>query len=61
MQRIHREPPDAAIIREIAVVAQVDPRTIRRVLAGASVRGMAGRRARAALVEAGYLRPQDSK
>lgn len=47
--------PDSAALRELAVRADVDPRTIKRVLEGAAVRGMPGRRARRVLEEAGYL------
>lgn len=56
MQRSNR--PDAATIRTLAVRASVDPRTIIRLLDGATVRGMPGHRARAVLVEAGLLAPQ---
>ena len=55
-----RRRPDASIIREIAVAAQVDPRTVCRVLDGVNVRGMAGRRARDALLRAGYLTAPNS-
>jgi hypothetical protein len=40
---------DDATIRELSVAASVDPRTIRKILRGEQVRGMAGKRARAAL------------
>ena len=46
-----------ASIRALAVQASVDPRTIVAVIEGRPVRGMAGHRARAALVEAGLLPP----
>lgn len=46
---------DYAKARELAVRAQVDPRTILAVFRGDTVRGMAGRRARRVLVDAGYL------
>lgn len=49
---------DAASARRLAVKAVCDPRTIMRVLQGMSVRGDAGNRARAVLVEAGYLRAE---
>lgn len=50
---------DEALSRELAVRAQVDPRSIRREYAQpGSVRGMSGRRAREVLVEAGYLPPE---
>lgn len=45
---------DEATVRALAVEASVDPRTIRRVARGESVRGMAGARARKALESAGY-------
>jgi hypothetical protein len=44
---------DAATVRRLAVRADVDPRTIQKVYEGLPVRGMAGRRARGALAEAG--------
>lgn len=47
---------DAANARRLAVKAVCDPRTITRVLQGIPVRGDAGNRARAVLVEAGLLR-----
>lgn len=50
-----RKTIDAATARRLAVKASVDPRTITRVLQGVQVRGDAGNRARAALIEAGYL------
>jgi hypothetical protein len=45
----------AAIVRRLAVVAEVDPRTIERAYAGRPIRGSAGLRARRALVDAGLL------
>ena len=48
---------DAATIRELAVRADVDPRTISKVMDGQPARGMAGRRARAALIAGGFLEP----
>jgi len=49
---------DKATVRELAVRASVDPRSITRALAGESVRGMAGHRARRVLQEAGLLPEQ---
>jgi len=46
---------DESTIRELAVKAGVDPRTIEKAARGEPVRGMAGHRARAALREAGIL------
>jgi hypothetical protein len=51
---------DYAIARKLAVQAQVDPRTILRVHRGKPVRGMAGHRAREALIHAGFLRSAES-
>jgi hypothetical protein len=50
-----RTEPDQAMLRELAVKAGVDPRTILNVLRGKAVRGMPGRRAREVLVERGLL------
>lgn len=50
-------PLDKATIRELAVRASVDPRSIQRMLAGEPVKGMAGHRARRVLQEAGLLPP----
>jgi hypothetical protein len=47
---------DAATIRWLAVEASVDPKSIVKVARGEHVRGMAGRRATAALRAAGFLR-----
>lgn len=49
---------DAATLRRLAVLADVDPRTIRKVLDGAAVRGMTGQRVRAVLLAQGYLHDQ---
>ncbi|MBI4021158.1 MAG: hypothetical protein HY369_02860 [Candidatus Aenigmarchaeota archaeon] len=46
-----------ATLRQLAVSAGVDPRTIRAVAEGRPVRGMAGERARVALLTAGYTLP----
>ena len=51
---------DAATIRELAVRADVDPRTIAKVAAGRAARGMAGRRARDALIAGGYLESSEA-
>ena len=48
---------DAATARELAVRASVCPSTIQKAAAGIFVRGMAGQRARRALLEAGLMRP----
>lgn len=57
---VTRLPPlDTARVRELAVKAQVDPNTIRRVARKEGVRGMAGRRALAVLIAEGYLPPQE--
>ena len=47
----------AATLRRLAVRASCDPRTILAIAEGRPVRGMAGERARRALVEAGYPLP----
>lgn len=46
---------DEAKARALAVKAECDPRTIKKVLRGGFVRGMPGHRAKAALVEAGLI------
>jgi hypothetical protein len=46
---------EAALARELAVKASVDPKTILKAARGEHVSGMAGHRARAALKEAGVL------
>jgi hypothetical protein len=46
---------DAGTARQLAVEANVDPRSIIRVLQGQIVRGSAGARATAALKRAGLL------
>ena len=48
---------DTSTLRLLAVRASCDPRTILRVARGEVVRGMAGRRARAALIALGYPVP----
>jgi hypothetical protein len=47
---------DKATQRRLAVAADCDPRTIVKVFRGERVKGMAGERARKALIEAGLLR-----
>jgi hypothetical protein len=59
--RIHPIKLDTETTRRLAVRADVDPRTITRVAAGENVRGIAGRRAAMALVEAGLVRPLPSE
>ncbi len=46
---------DDATVRALAVEAHVCPKTIRKVLAGLPVRGMAGHRARCVLRVNGWL------
>jgi hypothetical protein len=50
---------DEALKRELSVKGDVDPRTLEKVLRGEPVRGMAGRRARRVLEEAGFDIPPD--
>ncbi len=50
------KPIDEATLRQLAVKADCDPRTIEKVLKGVPVRGMAGRRAARAVFEAGLKR-----
>lgn len=52
----HRPGVDAATLRELAVAASCDPRTIARVLAGADVKGVVRARIERVLRERG-LRP----
>lgn len=52
---------DKATLFRLAADASCDPRTIQRVYEGRTVRGMAGERARAALVKAGHLPEEVSK
>lgn len=54
-RKARRTKLDAAKIRQLAVRAEVDPRSIERVLQGADVRGMAGERAKRILKEEGLL------
>lgn len=48
--------PDQATLRELAVRAECDPRTIIRALRGEPVRGMAGHRIHKVLTEAGLVK-----
>lgn len=48
---------DKATIRALAVRASCDPRTIARVIEGRPVRGLAGQRALAAIIDAGVMPP----
>jgi hypothetical protein len=52
---------DEATVRELSVKASVCPRTIRRLVAGQPVRGLAGHRARAVLAEAGLLATSEQR
>lgn len=52
---------DAAMVRALAVEADVDPRTITKELDGTRTRGMAGRRARAVLLKAGLVATTDGE
>lgn len=56
-----RRPLDTPTARTLAVKAHVDPRTIFAVARGEHVRGDAGHRARAVLVEAGYITPSKGR
>ncbi|HKW48699.1 MAG TPA: hypothetical protein VJN70_14720 [Gemmatimonadaceae bacterium] len=47
---------DAATLRRLSVTASCDPRTIRKMLRGEKVLGLAGERARAALIKEGLIR-----
>ncbi|MBI5068141.1 MAG: hypothetical protein HZB56_07860 [Deltaproteobacteria bacterium] len=51
-------PLDAATLRRLSVEAEVDPRTILRVLKGLPVRGLPRYRARRVLLGAGFLQPE---
>lgn len=59
MTKTHTKTVDEATKRELAVRAEVDPRTIEKILRGEPVRGMAGRRARRTLEGAGLI-PADT-
>ena len=56
-----RNPIDYPTARKLAVEASCDPRTIRALVCGRPVRGLAGQRARAVLERAGLLKPIDAK
>lgn len=47
--------PDPGTLRALAVQADVDPRTIAKMLEGKNVKGMSGRRARSVLEAAGLI------
>ncbi len=47
---------DEANARRIAVAADCDTRTIKKIVRGELVRGMVGERARKALQEAGWIK-----
>lgn len=49
------------MLRRLSVEASCDPRTIRAILAGRQVKGLAGERARAALVKAGFVVPEQAR
>jgi len=49
---------DDATARKLAVNADVDPKTIQKAYRGETIRGMAGYRARQALIEAGLVSAQ---
>lgn len=49
---------DTATVRRLAAEAETDPRTIRKLLEGKPVRGLAAHRARRVLVAAGLLRAE---
>lgn len=55
--RTAREVIDEATRRRLAVLADVDPRTIDKVILGQPVRGAAGVRALAILTETGIVAP----
>lgn len=52
---------DEGTARKLAVKADCDPRTIRKVLRGEGANTIASRRARAVLVEAGLIGEDTSK
>lgn len=49
---------DAHALRQVAVEAMVDPRTVARLLAGGEVRPLSAQRIRAALSRLGFEVPQ---
>lgn len=55
-----RRTVDAATARRLAVKADCDPRSIRRIIAGEPVRGMSGQRALKVVRESG-IEPKRSK
>lgn len=46
---------DEATARRLSVKAECDPRTLRKVLRGEEARSMSAKRARAVLVEEGFI------
>ena len=50
---------DEATARRLSVKADCDPRTLRKVLRGEDAKSMSAKRARAVLVEAGFIVEQD--
>ena len=48
---LHAEPVDESVVRQLAVVADVDPRSVVRRLAGLPVRGRVGRRIDTAIAQ----------
>ena len=46
---------DEATARRLSVKAECDPRTLRKVLRGAETNTLSAKRARAVLIEAGFL------
>ncbi len=61
-KQTHRRPLERAVALKLAARADVDPRSVEReYLAPGSVRGMAGARARGALVKAGLLTEDEAR
>lgn len=60
-QPSHQALPDASVLRRLAVVARVDPRTLARLLRGQPVKGDAGHRGRKVLEEEGFLSKEQGK
>lgn len=50
-----KEKLPSGVLRRLAVESSTDPRTVASVYAGDPVHGMSRRRARQALIQAGYL------
>ncbi|WP_437983727.1 hypothetical protein [Sorangium sp. So ce117] len=47
---------DTATLRQLAVKAEADPRTVAKMLRNEVVRGVAGQRVRRTLIEAGLIK-----